>query len=129
MAEAGDRSIASVLLSVIKNVELIVRSEIQLAITETRGEIAKASHATKFMAAGAILAILATAFLLLSFVYLLATIMSIWIAALIVALSSGIVAGVLISNALTKFKLIHTAPEKAIASVKENIAWTKAQTK
>ena len=129
MAEAGDRSIASVLLSVIKNVELIVRSEIQLAMQETRGELFKASHATKFLGAGAVLAILAIAFLLLSCVYLLATLMAIWIAALIVALTTGIIAGVVIVNGLTKFKLIRPAPEKAIASVKENIAWTKAQTK
>jgi|GEM_PF-1912480 len=129
MAEAADRSIASVLLSVIKNVELIVRSEIQLAMQETRGELFKASHATKFLGAGAILAILATAFLLLSCVYLLATVMAIWIAALVVALITGVIAGVLIFNGLTKLKLIRPAPEKAIASVKENIAWAKAQTR
>ena len=128
-AEAGGRSISSLLLSVLKNVEQIVQSEIRLAKAEISSEFDKAGQAGKLLGAGSILAILALAFLLLSCVYLLATIVAIWLAALIVALSAGVVAGLLITAGMKRMKLIHPAPQKTIASVKENIEWAKAQTR
>ncbi len=127
--DAGTRSIGSVLLSVVKNVEQIIQSEIRLAKAEMRNEFDKAGEAAKLLGAGVVFAFLATTFLLLSCVYLLATVVAIWLAALIVALFISIVAGVMIAIGLKKMKRIHTTPDMTIASVKETIAWAKAQTR
>ena len=127
--DSGERSIASVLLSVIRNIEHIVKAEFRLARTEMTVEVGKAGQAAKLLGLGLVLAVLATAFMLLTFVYLLATVMEIWLAALIVTASLSIVAGVIIAVGIKKMKLIQTTPDKAIASVKENITWAKAQTR
>ncbi len=100
--EAGDRSLASILLSVIRNVEQIVQSEIRLAKAEMRIEFGKAGQAAKLLGLGLLLAILAAACLCLACVYLLATVLAFWIAALIVAVTLSIVAGVMISVGISK---------------------------
>ena len=129
LPESGDRPITSVFLDVIKNVELIIHSEIHLAKEELRGEFNKANQAAKLLGAGATLATLALTFMLLSCVYLLATAMEFWIAALLVALATGAVAAILITIGIAKMKRIRPAPQRAIASVKENMTWTKAKTR
>jgi len=129
MASDAERSIASVLQDIVANIQQIVKSEVRLAKAEVREEVGKAGKASQSLAAGAVLALYALGFFLLCCVYLLATVVSFWLAALIVALVLGGIAAFLISAGLKQIKRVHGTPDQTIASVKENVEWAKAQTK
>ena len=129
MTEDGERTIASVLQSIVGNIEQIVRSEIRLAKAEVREEAGKVGQASKLLAIGAVLGIYALGILLLCFVYLLATVMASWLAALIVAVCLGAIAGGLLASGWKQIKQVHPTPDKTVASLKENVEWAKTQTK
>ena len=129
MTEDGERTIASVLQSIVGNIEQIVRSEIRLAKAEVREEAGKAGQASKLLAIGAVLGIYAFGILLLCCVYLLATVVAPWLAALIVAVCLGAIAGGLIVSGWKQIKQVNPTPNKTVASLKENVEWAKTQTK
>ncbi|MBV8843678.1 MAG: phage holin family protein [Bryobacterales bacterium] len=126
---ANERSFSDVFQDIVRNVQEIVRSEVRLAKTEIRDEAAKAKSAGLLIGAGAVTAIFAAFFLLLTIVYLLSLIMPNWAAALIVGVALAIVAGVTLNTGLKRFKKIHPTPERTVETLKENVEWVKQQTK
>ncbi|HTF62901.1 MAG TPA: phage holin family protein [Edaphobacter sp.] len=126
---AGDRSLSDVLQDIIRNVQEIVRSEVRLAKTEIREEAAKARSSTLLLAAGAVTAIFAIVFLLLMIVYALTLVMPSWAAALIVGTILAVVASVMLTAGVRRFKQIHPTPERTIETIKENVEWAKQLTK
>ena len=86
---AADRSFSDVLQSIVRNVQEIVRSEVRLAKTEIREEAVKAKSASLFLGAGAVMAIFAILFLLVTIVFALSLVMPSWAAALIVGVATG----------------------------------------
>ena len=129
MASESERSIASVLQSIVGNIQQIVQSEIRLAKAEVREQVSKTGTASKSLAIGAVLGVYALGSLLLACVYALATVVASWLAALIVGAVIAPIAAVLIMGGIKKIKRVHVTPDKTIASVKENVEWAKAQTK
>ena len=129
MPESGERSIGAVLQSIVGNIEQIVRSEIRLAKAEVTHEVSKTAAASKLLGIGTALGAFAVGLLLLSAVYLLATVISPWIAAALVALTTGAAAAIFISVGKSRLKLIHPTPAKTFASIKENVEWAKSQAK
>jgi uncharacterized membrane protein YqjE len=125
---AGDRSISVVLQDIVRNIQDIVRSEVRLAKTELREEVAKARSASVLVAIGVLTGTFSAFFLLLTAVYALTLFVPNWAAALIVATGIAIVAGVTLGTGLKRFKTVHDAP-KTVASLKENVEWAKQQTK
>jgi uncharacterized membrane protein YqjE len=125
---AGDRSISVVLQDIVRNIQDIVRSEVRLAKTELREEVAKARSASVLVAIGVLAGTFSAFFLLLTAVYALTLFVPNWAAALIVATGIAIVAGVTLGTGLKRFKTVHAAP-KTVASLKENVEWAKQQTK
>jgi hypothetical protein len=81
------------------------------------------------MAVGIVSGFFSVLFVLLTVLYALNLVMPAWTAALCVAAGVGIVAGVTIRTGLTRFKSIHAAVPKTVASVKENVEWAKQQMK
>ena len=126
---ANERSFSDVFQDIVRNVQEIVRSEVRLAKTEIRDEAAKAKSAGLLIGAGAVTAIFAAFFLLLTIVYVLSLIMPNWAAALIVGVALAIVAGVTLNTGLKRFKKIHPTPERTVETLKENVEWVKQQTK
>ena len=126
---AGDRSLSDVLQDIIRNVQEIVRSEVRLAKTEIREEAAKARSSMLLLAAGAVTAILAIVFLLLMIVYALTLVTPGWAAALIVGTILAVVASVMLTADVRRFKQIHPTPERTIETIKENVEWAKQLTK
>jgi hypothetical protein len=125
----AERPISVVLGELIHNIQDIVRSEVRLAKTEVRTELTKTLSASLVMAVGAVSGLLSVLFVLLSVLYALDLVMPAWTAALCVAAGVGIVAGVTIRTGLTRFKTIHAAAPKTVASVKESVEWAKQQMK
>jgi uncharacterized membrane protein YqjE len=126
---ARDRSLSDVLQDIVHNVQEIVRSEVRLAKTEIWEETAKAKSSALWLGVGALTAVFATFFLLLTVVYALALVMPSWTAALIVGAPLAL-AGTLILNAgVSRFKQIHPTPERTIETIKENVEWVKQHNK
>ena len=125
----AERPISVVLRELIHNLQDIVRSEVRLAKTEVRAELTKTLSASLVMAVGAVSGFFSVLFVLLTVLYALDLVMPAWTAALCVAAGVGIVAGITIRTGLTRFKTIHAAAPKTVASVKENVEWAKQQMK
>jgi len=125
----GERSVADVLQDIIRDVQEIVRSEVRLAKTELREEVAKAKTAAGLLGAAAIAALFAVFFVLLTIVYALTLVMASWAAALIVGLALAVLATVMVMTGLNQFKQIQATPARAMDSMKENVEWVKQQTK
>jgi uncharacterized membrane protein YqjE len=126
---AGDRSLSDVFQDILRTVQEIVRSEVRLAKTEIREEAAKAKSSTLLLGAGAVTAIIAMLFLLLTIVYALARVMPSWAAALIVRAGLAVVASVILKAGIRRFKKIHPTPERTVGTIKENVEWAKQHTK
>ena len=125
----AERPISAVLGELIHNLQDIVRSEVRLAKTEARAELTKTLSASLVVAVGAVSGFFSVLFVLLAVLYALNLVMPAWTAALCVAAGVGIVAGVTIRTGLMRFKSIHAAAPKTVASVKENVEWAKQQMK
>ena len=89
---AVGRSFSDILQSIVRNVQEIVRSEVRLAKIEIREEAVKAKSASLFLGTGAVIAIFAILFLLLTIIYALALVIPIWAAALIVGAALAVTA-------------------------------------
>jgi uncharacterized membrane protein YqjE len=126
---AVDRSFSDVLQSIVRNVQEIVRSEVRLAKTEIREEAVKAKTALLFLGAGAVSAIFAILFLLVTIVYALTLIMPSWAAALIVGVGLALTASMMLKAGIRRFKQIHPTPERTVESIKENVVWAKQHTR
>ena len=126
---AGDRSFSDLFQDIIRNVQEIVRSEVRLAKTEIREEVVKAKSAMLFLGTGALTAIFAILFLLLTIVYVLALVVPSWAAALIVGGALAATANVMLMAGIKRFKKIHPTPERTVETIKENVEWAKQLTK
>ena len=109
---AEDRSFSDVFQDILHNVQEIVRSEVRLAKTEIGEEAIKAKSSAILLGGGALTAIFAVLFLLLTLVYALALVMPSWAAALIVGAALAIVAALMLTAGLRRFKQIHPTPER-----------------
>ena len=126
---AVDRSFSDILQSIVRNVQEIVRSEVRLAKIEIREEAVKAKSVSLFLGTGAVIAIFAILFLLLTIIYALALVIPIWAAALIVGVALAVTASMMFMAGVRRFKQIHATPERTVESVKENLVWAKQHTK
>ncbi len=96
MSERGERSIGAVVRDIGSNVDRIVRAEMGLAVAELRLQVEAVRHVSGILIAGVVAAILAAAFLLLAGMFALARLMPLWLAAMVVAVSSAAIAAALL---------------------------------
>lgn len=129
MTGAGERSIAAVLGDIAGNIQEMVRAEIRLAKAEAKAEVGTAARGATLLAAGGGMAVLALAFLSLAGVYLLATVVALWMAALIVAAVAAVIGGLLIAAGLKQMKKVTFAMPRTAATIKENLEWPKPSTR
>lgn len=125
-AELEDRSVADLVKQLTEQTRTLARQEIELAKAELAAKGRKAGIGAGMLGAAGLLGFFAFAVLTACFVLGLATAMAPWLAALVVAVVYGAIAGVL---ALTGRKEIRAAtppvPEQAVDEVKEDVRWTK----
>lgn len=126
---AEDRSFSDVVHNIVRNLQEIMRSEVRLAKTEIGEEAAKAKASAVWLGAGAVTAMYAILFLLLTALFALSLVLPSWAAALIVGVTLSIVATLMLNGGITRFKQIHPTPERTIETIKENVKWAKQQAK
>jgi hypothetical protein len=129
MAAQSGRSVPEVLQDIVGNIQEIIRSEFSLAKVEIKHEAAQAKGPVIMWLMGGALGLYALGFLLFTAVLGMATVMPIWIAALIVGAVLTVVSIALLSAAGKRLKQVHKVPERTIESLKENVQWAKEQIK
>jgi Flp pilus assembly protein TadB len=128
-SERMDRSVADLLKGIVENVQEIIRSEVKLARAEIREEASKAGTAGRSFGFAAVLGLYAGGFVLFTIYMVLSLFLASWMAALAVAVVTGMAAAVMYASGKKMWKQVSAKPEKTIESVKENVAWLKNQTR
>lgn len=129
MAVQNGRTVPEVLQDIVGNIQEIIRSELRLAKVEVRHEAAKAKSPVIMSAMGGALGLYALGFLLLTAMLAMATVMTMWMAALIIGAVLAVASMGLIGAAKARFKHVNAVPERTIESIKENVQWTKEQSR
>jgi uncharacterized membrane protein YqjE len=129
MAAQNGRTVPEVLQDIVGNIQEIIRSELRLAKAEVKQEAAKAKSPVIMSVMGGALGFYAFGFLLLTAMLAMATVMAMWMAALIIGGVLAIVSLALIGAAKSRFKHVNAVPERTIESIKENVQWTKDQSR
>jgi uncharacterized membrane protein YqjE len=124
-----ERSFSEVLQDIVGNVQEIVRSEVRLAVTEIREEVAKAKSSALLLGAGAVTGCFAILFLLYAAATLLSLIMPLWAALLVVAIVLAFIASVMAMWGMKSLKQLHPAPARTLETIKENVEWVRQRTK
>ena len=125
----GDRAFSDVLQDLLGNLEQLVRSEIRLAKAEVREDAALALSAGVWMGVGVIGGMGAGMLLLWTVVFALALVLPLWAATLV---TGGITAGIafaLVVAGRERLKQARLGPDRAVASIKEDLEWVKQSTR
>jgi hypothetical protein len=126
----SDRSTADLLKQLSDQTATLVRQELDLAKAELTMKGKKAGLGAGMFGGAGVFGVYAvgalTAFLILA----LSTAMAGWLAALIVAVVYGAIAGVLALAGKNKVQEgVPPVPEQSVESVKEDVAWTRQRVK
>jgi Flp pilus assembly protein TadB len=124
-----DRPVSDVLQDIVRNLQEIVRSEVRLARAEIRAEASHAAASGLWVTAGVVGALSSALFLMWTAVYALATVMSMWLATLVVAILLGCIGAVLVLVGVRKFKRLRPIPERTVETLRENVKWMKQSAK
>jgi uncharacterized membrane protein len=124
----SDRSIAELMQELSERSTTLIRRELELARLEMTEKGKRAGVGAGMFGAAGVFGLYAVGALTACLVLALATAMTAWVAALIVAGVYGAVAGVLALNGRAKVKqAVPPVPEQASESVKEDVQWAKSR--
>jgi hypothetical protein len=128
-ARAGnqDEGIGSLIAGLLKDLQDLVRAEVQLAKTELKEDAAELGRGAGFIAGGALIGLVGFIFLMLAVTYLLNRWFDDWVSALIVGAVLAVVALILISSGRSTLSAANLKPEQTIATLKEDQEWAKRQ--
>lgn len=125
-----DRPIAELMRDLSDQTTTLVRKEIELAKVELAEKGKKAGAGAGMFGGAGLFAFFAFAGLTATFILVLATAMAAWLAALIVTVVYGAIAGVLALQGRNKVQqATPPVPERAVDSTKEDVAWVKTRAK
>ncbi len=105
----------------------LFRKEIQLVKLETKEEAARAGKAAGVLGGAAVVAYLAAILLSFAVVWALGEVMHLALAFLLVGAVYVVVAAVLASMGRARMKQVQPVPEQTVETLKEDVAWARAQ--
>jgi uncharacterized membrane protein YqjE len=128
MAAANDASASDLVKQLSEQVSRLVQQELELAKAELSEKGKQAGIGAGLLGGGGLFALLALGALTATLIAALSLAMDTWIAALIVTVVLGAVAGVLALQGKNKVnEAMPPAPERTIASVKQDVETTKTR--
>ena len=128
--DGEDRSISDLMRALSEQTTTLVRQEIELAKAEMTAKGKQLGMGVGAFGGAAVLGIFAFGALTACFILALSTLVDGWLAALIVAVVYGVVAGVLALLGKKKTQAgAPPVPERAITSTKEDVEWAKTRAK
>jgi uncharacterized membrane protein YqjE len=119
--------IGSLISGLLKDLQDLVRAEVQLAKTELKEDATEIGGAIGFIAGGALVGLVGFIFLMLALTYLLARWLELWVSALIVGAVLVIIAAALVASGRGKLSAANLKPEQTMATLKEDQEWAKQQ--
>jgi hypothetical protein len=124
--EAPDaRSIGEICHDLVQNIGRIIRDEIQLARTEFGEKARRIRTAGGAFAAAALLGLLSAACIVTACIAALALIFPLWLAALVMGILLGAIAGGAYVAGSNKLEDLELAPRRAVETLKDDVAWVK----
>lgn len=123
----GEKTLGSLVKDLAEDLSTLVRSEVALAKLEIRQTAANVGKVGALFAAALFCVLFALAFLLVTAVLALATVIQPWLSALIVAVALLIAAGVLGFLGKSGLEKIELVPTSSIESVKADVQSIKAE--
>ena len=123
-----DRPVGELLRQLAQETTTLVRQELELAKAEVSQKGKKAGLGIGILGAAGVVALLALGALTAFFILALDGVMPAWLAALIVALVYGAIAGVLALVGRERVQEVgKPIPEQTVETVKEDVEWAKTQ--
>ena len=120
-----ERSIAQLFGDLATETGTLFRQEVKLATTEIAQKAAHAGKQVAYVAAGALLGLLALQAMLASAVVVLAWIMPLWASALAVGGALALIAVVFISKGASALHHMNPTPQQTILSLEDTKSWMK----
>ncbi len=127
MTLENQKSFGEALRDAVNNIGEIVRSEFQLAKLEMRDTARNAIIPLRDTIMGAVFALFALGFLLLTVMFLLRIVLPEWLAALIVFVIAAVIGGAMVGKGVHGFKHINRPLERTAANLKEQVQWARQQ--
>jgi hypothetical protein len=121
----GEKDLSGTVEAIVGNLQEIMRSEVRLARTEIKENVAQASRAGATLGVGIGIGLYAVAFLLAGAMWALSMVIPLWAAALAVGIALVIVAAVMISLGRKGLGHVHAKPDRTIRTMKENVQWVR----
>jgi uncharacterized membrane protein YqjE len=126
----SDQPVGELLRELSQQTTTLVRQELELAKLELTEKGKRAGIGVGMFGGAGVVGLYAVGALTACLILALATAMTAWLAALIVAVVYGAVAGVLALSGKSKVQqAAPPVPEQATESVKEDVQWTKTRAK
>ncbi len=123
-----ERSIGELLQQLSQETTTLVRQELELARAELTAKAREAGKGAGMFGGAGLMGLLAAGALTACFIAALDTAMPTWLAALIVAVVYGAIAGVLALQGRERVKrATPPVPEQTIETTKEDVAWAKTR--
>ena len=119
--------LGALISGVIKDLQDLLRAEVQLAKTELKEDATGIGKALAFIAAGAFIGLVGFIFLIQAIVWILDEFMNDWLAATIVAVALLVIAAILALSGKNKLSATNLKPEQTIETLKEDQQWAKQQ--
>ncbi len=119
--------LGSLISGVIKDLQDLLRGEVQLAKTELKEDASALGKGAGLLGAAAIFGLLGLIFTLLAVMYLLDKVVQLWIAAGIVGLSVLAIAAILGLIGKNRLSASNLKPEQTIETLKEDKEWASQQ--
>ncbi|MBV8387852.1 MAG: phage holin family protein [Acidimicrobiia bacterium] len=126
---AAEPSLGELIAAMTNDMSLLVRKEMELAKVEIKEEVSQAGKAAGAFGGTAIAGYMALLFLSFALALGLSALMPDGLAFLIVGVLYGAGAGVLFAQARERAKEIDPVPQQTVETIKEDVAWAKAQTR
>ena len=122
-----ERSLGDLFSNLADETGNLIRQEISLAQVELTQKAFKVGRNVGFLAIGGALGYAALLAVMAAVIAGLAYFIPLWLAALIVAVVSGIIAYMVISSALKTLQNMDLKPRQTVESLKEDAQWLKNQ--
>jgi hypothetical protein len=122
-----ERSALAIVKSLVEDLGLLVRQELQLAQKEIVAALVARGVGAGALAAAGVLALLGLVFLALAAAAALDLVMPAWLSRLVVGLGFFGLAGVGALFARGRIKSVPMVPEETKRTIKEDVEWAKAQ--
>lgn len=124
----ANRSFTDVLADILRNAQDVLRSEIRLAQSELRDDLARTRPAATLVAGAVAGGVLSLLFAMLAVFAALRLVMPAWAAALCVAGALALASIIALAAGLRRFRALSPA-SRLRTQAKESVEWVKEQTK